>query len=313
MNKWLGIIGKQPIDLSYLTSDLIFLIYRQGTVVTESARIYLFLGDLHGNIKAAIVLAIRLQSLFNVRLRAVFQVGDFGFWPTGITAKNEDKHYKKDDSLDFHEMQNSIDCKDFFSLGMGNFDTLNAPFYFIRGNHEDFHSLNLLSQNQPSEMMSGIYFIPDYFQGVIGNLHIVALGGIITDLDRGKGKRAKIEFKKSQQKLMVDKRRSNGVLLLELNTKIADVLLTHSGLASREEHDGSKQLETYLCHSAIRLHFYGHHHRFSLGNVGENTLSVCLRNLDIDVRGMLRPGSFAIVAWNDRNNFEIYSDVKVSA
>ncbi|KST70407.1 metallophosphoesterase [Mastigocoleus testarum] len=282
MNKWLVSIGKQVADLSYLNRDLMNLIYRQGTIDINSTSFYLFLGDLHGNIKASIILAIRLQFLFNIPLQAVFQVGDFGFWPSGIIAKNEDKHYKKGDSLDLYEIQNSAYYRDFFILGIEEIDTLSAPIYFIRGNHEDFHNLNLLSQNKPSEVVPGIYFIPDCFQGVIENLHLLALGGIITDLDRGKGKKAKVEFKKSQQKLMVDPRLSSGALFLGLPTKTTttDIVITHSGLASREDRDGSKQLESYLYNSAIPLHFYGHHHRFSLGNVGKNTFSIGLRNLE---------------------------------
>ena len=79
MNKWLVNIGKQVADLSYLNSNLMNLIYRQGTIDINSTSFYLFLGDLHGNIKASIILAIRLQFLFNIPLQAIFQVGDFGF------------------------------------------------------------------------------------------------------------------------------------------------------------------------------------------------------------------------------------------
>ena len=308
MSQWLTSIRRQEIDLSYLNRNLMYRIFRIGQVILPQANYYLFIGDLHGNIKASIVLAIRLQTLFKVSLRAVFQVGDFGCWPTGMTAKNEDPHYKKEDSFDFFEIKQSIIQQSFLSLGKAELKILNAPFNFIRGNHEDFNYLNSISKDTPSELLTGIYFIPDYFNAVIENLHIMALGGILTDLDRGKGKRAKIEFKKSQQKLKIDKRRSNASLLVQLDSAGVDLLLTHSGLASREDHDGSKQLEAYLPHSDIRLHFYGHHHRFSLGDVGKNTLSIGLRNLDIDTRGMLRTGSFALVVWKDRNNFEIYSD-----
>ncbi|MEQ8999925.1 MAG: metallophosphoesterase [Coleofasciculus sp. B1-GNL1-01] len=313
MSKWLTRIGTQSIDMSYLTKNSIYSLHHQGEVSFESRSFYLFLGDLHGNIKAAIALAIRLQTLFKIPLRAIFQVGDFGFWPSGIAAKNEDPHYKKEDAFDFYEMAESANQQKFFSLGTDDWNTLNAPFYFIRGNHEDFNHLNLISKPIPSEVIRGIFFIPDYFHGVIEDLHIMALGGILTDLERGKGKRAKIEFKKSQRKLKIDRRRSNASLLVQLNSIGVDLLLTHSGLASRENQDGSKQLENYLIPSDIRLHFYGHHHRFSIGTIGVNSLSIGLRNLDVDARGILRPGSFALVAWNDRNNFEIYSDTGVTA
>lgn len=312
MSKWLTQIGAHSIDFSYLIQNGIYSIYQQGKINFELANIYLFLGDIHGNIKAAIVLAIRLQALFHKPLSAIFQVGDFGFWPSGMAAKNEDPYYKKDDSFDFFEIKQSPDPSLFFSVGADGLETLNSPFYFIRGNHEDFEQLNLRS-NSTTEVFRGIYFISDYFKGTLEGLYVMALGGILTDLERGKGKRAKIEFKKAQQKLNTDRRRSNALLLAEFDSNGVDLLITHSGLSSREHRDGSKLLETYLLHSDICLHFYGHHHRFSLGNVGANTLSIGLRNLDVDARGMLRPGSFALVAWNDQNNFEIYSDFAVMA
>jgi hypothetical protein len=69
---------------------------------------------------------------------------------------------------------------------------------------------------------------------------------------------------KSQQ-VQIDPRRTNAVLLAQTLLPHYDLLLTHSGLSSQETRDGSRQLETYLHQQTIRLHFYGHHHRFSHG------------------------------------------------
>lgn len=298
----------QTIDLSYLALEKIHKIYKQGEIIPKKTNRYLFLGDLHGNIKAAITLAIRLQVLFDLPLKAIFQVGDFGFWPGGIIAKNKDPYYKEEDAFDFFELKQSTNPHSVFSAGEAELENLHAPFYFIRGNHEDLVSLELIANNQITELIQGIYFVPDYFIGLVSGLNVLAIGGILTDLERGKGKKAKDNFKKAQQKLSQDKRCSNASLLIQFDPVKVDFLLTHSGLASRENRDGSKQLETYLLHSNIGLHFHGHHHRFSMGNVGTHTLSIGLRNLDIDARNMLRPGGFALVAWTNKNNFEVYSD-----
>lgn len=272
----------------------------------------MFLGDLHGNIKAALALAIRLQVIFGLPLASIFQVGDFGFWPTGAAAKNEDPHYKKDDALDLYEIGRATDPYQYFRWGNAQLESLNAPVYLIRGNHEDFKQLDAIAALQPVEVTSGIYFIPDYFQGVICDISVVAVGGILTDLERGRGKRAKDEFKKAQHKLNTDRRRSNALSLGKLKKQGIDLLLTHSGLASREQRDGSTQLQAYLQQSSgICLHFYGHHHRFSIGDVGASTVSIGLRNLESDASGILRPGSFALIAWNNRSNFSIYSDLAV--
>lgn len=105
MNKWTTSLGTKFIDFSYINEKTISKIYQQGAKALPQSSFYLLLGDLHGNIKAAILLAIRLQTLLQVRFKAIFQVGDFGFWPTGTVAKLDDPHYKKEDTLDFFELK----------------------------------------------------------------------------------------------------------------------------------------------------------------------------------------------------------------
>ena len=312
MNKWTTTLGTKHIDFSYINKERLQTIYQQKTVETSSSNFYLLLGDLHGNIKAAILLAIRLQTLYKVTFKAIFQVGDFGFWPTGIAAELDDPHYKKEDALDFFELKKGI-TKEKISFQqeteLGCFD---VPFYFIRGNHEDFARLNLLSQKMPSEVATNIYYLPDYFQGVIEGLNISALGGIIIDLERGRGKKAKAQLKKAQQKIQKAPRHSNILPLVQSISINTDLLLTHSGLESRENRDGSKLLETYLSESNIPLHIHGHHHRFAISRIGLNTVSIGLRNLEMAQNGLLIPGSFAILDWKDRTSFALYSDLTVN-
>jgi hypothetical protein len=210
-----------------------------------------------------------LPFAFNACLKrlfqAVFQVGDFGFWPRGRRPKLDDPYYKREDALDFFLMQSAPDLYRFFSAGEAVLKTLRTPLYFIRGNHEDFERLQTLSKEHPTEVLSRIFFLPDYFAGEVSGLHIAAVGGILTDVDRGKGKQARMAFKKAQQQVQIDPRRTNAVLLAQTLLPHYDLLLTHSGLSSQETRDGSRQLETYLHQQTIRLHFYGHHHRFSHG------------------------------------------------
>ena len=310
MNRWTTTLGTKYIDFSYINKEKLQTIYQQGTFETSS-NFYLLLGDLHGNIKAAILLAIRLQTLYKVTFKAIFQVGDFGFWPTGIAAELDDPHYKKEDALDFFELKKGI-TKEKISFQqeteLGCFD---VPFYFIRGNHEDFARLNLLSQKMPSEVATNIYYLPDYFQGVIKDLNISALGGIAVDLERGRGKKARAQLKKAQQKIQNDPRHSNISSLVQSMSKKTDLLLTHSGLKSRENRDGSKQLEAYLSRSSIPLHIHGHHHRFVISRIGYNTISLGLRNMEMAQNSQLVPGSFAILDWKERTSFALYSDLTV--
>ncbi len=287
-------------------------IYRIGQVEWLQARCYLLLGDLHGHIQHAITLAISLQCLLGTPFQAVFQVGDFGFWPGGKGVQQEDPFYKQNDGLDFFTMRTVSDLSPFFSVGRSPLETLAAPFYFIRGNHEEFGALSSLAKDHPTEVLSGIYFLPDYFSGEIAGLQIAAVGGILTDVNRGKGKQARIAFKKAQQHVQTDPRRSSTLLLARTFHSHYDLLLTHSGLASRETRDGSQQLDAYLQQQRVRLHVYGHHHRFSCGQVGQQTLSIGLRNIEETPQASLRTGSFAILVWKDPTNFAVYADVPTS-
>lgn len=297
------------MNLVGLQKETLHCLYHSGQVEESRAQVYLILGDVHGHILDAITLAIHLQCLLGLSFQAVFQVGDFGFWPGGNVSFQDDPYYKQEDALDLFTMRSAPNPGLFFSRGETLLETLSAPLYFIRGNHEDFQVLQKLSQEAPSEVLPGIYFLPDYFAGKIEGLHIAVTGGILTDVERGKGKQARIAFKKAQQQLQTDPRRTNASLFAEAFPLSYDLLLTHSGLFSRESRDGSRQLETFLSQQTIRLHFYGHHHRFSSGLIGQETLSIGLRNLEEDSQSLLRTGSFAVLLWNDRDNFAIYSDI----
>ena len=181
----------------------------------RQARFYLVLGDVHGHIQCALPFR-SLQCLLEALFQAVFQVGDFGLargrernW------KITNPYYKREDALDFWLMESSPDLGRFFSAGEAVLETLRAPLYFIRGNHEDFERLQTLPNEHPTEVLSGMFSLPDYFAGEIASLHIAAVGGILTDVDRGKGKQARMAFKKAQQQVQTDPRRSNAMLLAQ--------------------------------------------------------------------------------------------------
>lgn len=208
-----------------------------GEVERSQARYYLILGDIHGHIQYALNLAIHLQCLLDAPFQALFQVGDFGYWPRGREAQQADAYYKQEDALDFFMMRSSSDLYHFFATGDTALETLSAPLYFIRGNHEDFEMLRALPKERPTEVLSGMHFLHDYFAGEVAGLRVAAVGGILTDVERGKGKQARIAFKKAQQQVQTDPRRSSVLLLAQTFRPYYDLLLTHSGLSSRADLD----------------------------------------------------------------------------
>ncbi len=309
MNDLENIFGLYILDLNYPIIKKIVNIYSRGEIDKCKKKTYLFVGDLHGNIKSAIQSSIMIQMSYGYPIDIVFQVGDFGYWPRGIASKNNDPHYKKDDALDFFEIERSIDQKSFFEIGKSSLEILKAPIYFIRGNHEDFDFINKLEKHKIGNLIgSHVYYIPDYFLGNIGGLNIAAVGGILTDLDKGRGSKARDELKKNKKRLEWDERLSDASKLVDLDGEEPDIdiLMTHSGLASRENRHGSRQLEEFLSKTTIPIHFHGHHHRFSCGIIGDNTLSIGLKNYDVNSKNQVSEGSFALVEWIDRENFKVH-------
>src|SRR5215471_13247111 len=87
--------------------EALYRLYQLGQVEWSQAHFYLILGDVHGHIQRALTLAIRLQCMLGAPFQAVFQVGDFGFWPGGRRPKQDDPYYKQEDALDFFLMQSA--------------------------------------------------------------------------------------------------------------------------------------------------------------------------------------------------------------
>jgi Icc-related predicted phosphoesterase len=309
MNNLVTMLKLNTSALKYPKIKKIINIYGRGKIDVSKKRTYLFLGDLHGNIKSAIHSSIMIQVNYGYPVDVVFQVGDFGYWPRGVASKNSDPNFKKDDALDFFEIENSIDQKTFFEIGKSSLEILKAPIYFIRGNHEDFEFINKLEKHKIGNLISSyIYYIPDYFLGNIGGLNIAAVGGILTDLNKGRGSKTRDELKKNKKRLEWDERLSDASKLVDFGggeTDI-DILMTHSGLACRENRHGSRQLEEFLSETTIPIHFHGHHHRFACGIIGKNTLSIGLKNYDINSENQVNEGSFALVEWVDRENFKVH-------
>lgn len=288
-------------DLNEVTRESFSSVFSCGTVDADAA-MYIVFGDLHGQIRAAQMLSIRIQQAFGCLASAVLQVGDFGYWPSGNAALQEDEFYKESDALDFAEVV--AQATEPLALGDSPLATLRAPFYFIRGNHEDLAALARFDTATPTTVALGFLYVPDAYVGDLAGIRVFALGGILRDTERGRGKRNKRQRKAAKKALETDLR-YNDATRLELPTPPVEMLLTHSGPANREKRHGSRRLEQVLASGQVPLHFYGHHHRFSVASQDTMSVSVGLRNLATGRNGLLG-GSVAVLRWCDRGNFDVF-------
>lgn len=108
------------------------------------------------------------------------------------------------------------------------------------------------------------------------DLRVHTEGGILSDVGRVRGKKAKAR-KKALQTL------------------------------SREGMRGYRKLDEMLETASAGVHFFGHHHRFQVIAGEGRTPSVGLRGSEV-VDGAARPGWFALVRWWHRECFEVWSD-----
>jgi len=133
-----------------------------------------FVGDTHGNLKLMYERLLEWQERTGFELSWVWQVGDFGIWPTmesldPTTIKHAKKHG--------YPMREALG--DFQEILLGNYK-IPIPTYFTRGNHEDQRFLmtyeKQLMRDHPKDYLSravtickDLFYVPDS--------HIIELGG----------------------------------------------------------------------------------------------------------------------------------------
>ena len=165
-----------------------------------------------------------------------------------------------------------------------------APFYFIKGNNEDFDVLaETLAGHSPAPTL---HYLPNGAPHVVGPWRIAALGGTFapswyntpaSSLPPSKGRKApggSLKLGKSRD----DKRRHfvrDEVLECKAAVNI-DVFLTHEAPrpfypAGKRIDAGKTVLNDVLAALRPRLHLFGHHHEFS------DSIRQGIRSIGLDV------------------------------
>jgi Icc-related predicted phosphoesterase len=249
-----------------------------------------FIGDIHGRIFHAIATILTWQIVNNQKFDMIIQVGDFGAYPKPDGSMLSNKFVLEDPTeLDFSKYINA-------DLELQNDlryirEHLICPIHFIKGNHEDFQWLNLISENGTKiaaiDKVDLIRYIPDGtvkdFQGV----RLAFLGGIET----------------SEQELRsIDYKAYNK--LLENKPGDIDILVTHdspygTGISFTGEVQGSRKITELVKSIQPKYLIAGHYHHMIGPLELEKTkyigLNILIAPMKKDKSGCVQQGSLAVL------------------
>lgn len=262
------------------------------------------LGDLHGHIDLAYHLLRRWQ-VENKKIDHVLQVGDFGAFPDPSRADEETLSCAQTDP-------DELGFAAFMDGGNGSFMpyitsckgrryALDAPWWFIKGNHEDFqylHGLNgdagkprpLGENGLFNYLPAGLYALKTKLGSMIS---MAALGGIAPAT--------------TNQNPCTKWYTENETQLLLKHEQPVEILLTHdSSPGVYYENAGSPAVESLVNHYAPAYHFFGHYHKSGqiFGASGQ-TKTIHLNEVNFYQKsGELRKGCMGILTWRGPNEHE---------
>ena len=140
-----------------------------------------FVGDTHGNLKLMYERLLTWQERTGLQLSWVWQVGDFGIWPTmesmdAPTIKHAEKHG--------YSLREAFG--DFQEIFLGDYE-IPIPTYFTRGNHEDQQFLMTFEKvlqktskrylSHPAPICPNLFYVPDSHIVELGRMRIASWGG----------------------------------------------------------------------------------------------------------------------------------------
>jgi Icc-related predicted phosphoesterase len=149
----------------------------------------------------------------------------------------------------------------------GRYEPFDAPLYWIKGNNENFDAI--ASGNLPS----GLHFVPNAVLTEIDRprLRVAGLGGTLAPTWYDKPARALPHPKKGTAKATEASDKRRHFVREEVETcktmRGVDVFLSHEAprpyVVGRGNDAGKTPINEVLAAMKPRLHFFGHHHRFT--------------------------------------------------
>jgi uncharacterized protein len=142
----------------------------------------------------------------------------------------------------------------------GLYPAPSRPFFFIKGNNEDFDVLARLAAGEA--VSPNLHLVPNAVVTAVSGARVAGLGGTF----------APTSYDKAPEELQAEKRRH--FVRAEVEACLAmtgiDLFLTHEaprpywvGSGRRRNDAGKTAINEVLASVRPRLHVFGHHHRFS--------------------------------------------------
>jgi Icc-related predicted phosphoesterase len=249
-----------------------------------------FVGDIHGRVFHAIATIIKWQTINNQKLDMIIQVGDLGAYPKPDDTMLNNKFILEDPTeLDFSKYINAdLELQDDLWYARHQ---LSQPIHFIRGNHEDFEWLNLISENGTKitaiDKFDIIRYIPDGTIIDLNGIKIAFLGGIETDKEELRA----IDFKAYSN-------------LIKYEPGVIDILVTHdslygTGISFKGEVQGSKKVTQLVEAIQPKYLVAGHYHHMiepqQIGTTKYLGLNILIPPIRKDKLGCVQKGSIAVL------------------
>jgi hypothetical protein len=266
-------------------------------LVSVSASTYLVFGDLHGRVLPAFRLALAWQNEHGVRLDALLQVGDLGYFPDPARLDKATRRHAERDPLELGAalvVRPSREADAVFAD-----PDLPEGLWFVPGNHEDFEALDACREapgaspsDFPVDHYGRVRCIRDGQVAVVpGGLRVGGLWGI-------EG-RSHDPRRKGTAPGRISERRAT-----ELAAASFDVLLTHDAPRDAVFPDsGSEAISTVLALARPAFAFFGHYHtpgRLAECNFGP-TQVIHLHGLELRGKGgTAEEGSVGVLLWGGR-------------
>jgi len=273
---------------------------------------FAFAGDTHGNMKTMYQDALDWQAANGHEINYIFQVGDFGVWPTF-----EDMDPSARNWSERHKVKPKKAAGDYPGLVLGEWE-VPIPTYFIRGNHEDQLLLcthEKVNQKQyPDDYLTraieihpNLHYIPDGHVVEVEGVKIASWGGCWSwktfpmeywgndrHMKHTNKKYGPIPYAKRLEHMTRDRYE-------RLMREDFDILMTHdaptgcgvvgardvkhidSETLSEDQPEGTgvKFIRELIETVQPRMHFCGHWHQYHLNQIGET------RSIVLD---QIRPG-----------------------
>ena len=262
------------------------------------------LGDVHGHLTLAFRLLRRWQDETGHELDLILQVGDLGAFPPPFRLDDATRRFAEHDpdELGFAEYyEGGPEAAEVFGPDASS-RAIAAPFWFIKGNHEDFEFLDEVGRNAsqpvPVDAFGAVHYLPSGRVYELSRRGIAIRIGVLGGISQASPNPVSEHYTAHEVRTLA--------------RASFDILLSHeppAGAASvvhPKYQGGSSEVAELIYRHRPRLHFCGHlHEPGQLLPSVDGVRSFLLNAVSFLRANRLNPGCIAIVAWSGPDEIEV--------